>query len=86
MKSMRRAIRRHNNERIRKKRFLQEKEWNWVSWMTDEMLWERATRRIHTTRLCSCVMCGNPRKYFKHKTLAEVRNDISYEEYLKEEV
>ena len=25
----------------------------------------------HTTTLCSCPMCGNPRKFFKEKTLQE---------------
>lgn len=27
------------------------------------------------TTMCSCYMCGNPRKYWKEKTLDERRND-----------
>lgn len=27
----------------------------------------------HTRRLCSCWMCGNPRKYWKQKTIQESR-------------
>lgn len=25
----------------------------------------------HTTKLCSCPMCGNPRKFFNEKTMQE---------------
>lgn len=27
-----------------------------------------------TTKLCSCSMCGNPRKFFNDKTVQEKRN------------
>ena len=27
----------------------------------------------HTRRLCSCWMCGNPRKYWKQETIQESR-------------
>jgi hypothetical protein len=39
---------------------------------------------LHTTQLCSCNMCGNPRKYFNRLTLEEIKNKISFKEYLLE--
>jgi hypothetical protein len=30
--------------------------------------------RRNTTKLCSCRMCGNPRKYFDEPTLQEKKN------------
>lgn len=32
-------------------------------------------RIAHTRRLCSCRMCGNPRKYFRQATIQELRAD-----------
>lgn len=31
-------------------------------------------RHRHTTKLCSCMGCGNPRKYFDEKTIQEKRH------------
>lgn len=33
--------------------------------------------RVHrnTTKVCSCFMCGNPRKFFNEKTIQEKRFD-----------
>lgn len=28
-----------------------------------------------TTKLCSCAMCGNPRKFFGDRTIQEKRNE-----------
>lgn len=33
-------------------------------------------------KLCSCMMCGNPRKWFHDVTLAEMKMDISFQEQL----
>lgn len=33
--------------------------------------WERQHR--NTTKICSCMMCGNPRKYFNVKTFQEIK-------------
>jgi hypothetical protein len=30
-------------------------------------------KRRDTTKLCSCAMCGNPRKFFDEKTMQEKR-------------
>ena len=47
---------------------------NWFSWF------ERTPRIIgkkaHSPKMCSCWMCGNPRKYFNEKTIQEKRNEI----------
>lgn len=37
---------------------------------------ERQVGRLaHSPELCSCYMCGNPRKHFKQKTLQEIKSD-----------
>lgn len=34
----------------------------------------RSVGRIaHTRRMCSCRLCGNPRKYFRQATIQEMR-------------
>ena len=35
----------------------------------------------NTTKICSCPMCGNPRKYFNEKTRQEKQNDRKNNEY-----
>lgn len=34
--------------------------------------------------VCSCPMCGNPRRHFKEKTIKEKINDINIEEIEEE--
>ena len=34
---------------------------------------------VHTPALCSCVMCGNPRKYFNEKTHQEEQQRECFE-------
>jgi hypothetical protein len=36
-------------------------------------------------KLCSCHMCGNPRKFFNEKTIQEQRSDVKYRERYGEE-
>lgn len=38
-------------------------------------------KAARTPAMCSCAMCGNPRKYFGHVTMAELRSNISEGEY-----
>jgi len=38
-----------------------------------------------TRKVCSCRICGNPRKYYKTQTLAECKANISFKEQLKEQ-
>lgn len=84
MKDRKRAIRRHHRERMLKKRYKQVKTWNWHK-PTEEFFRQETRYRLHTPCRCSCPMCGNPRKFLNEKTLDEVRNEISYEEFLKDE-
>ena len=35
-------------------------------------------------KICSCYACGNPRKYFKERTIQEKKNDESFEVYHEE--
>lgn len=32
---------------------------------------------------CSCVMCGNPRRFYGKKTREEMRSDLDFEESVK---
>ncbi len=49
--------------------------WNDYSWFNvpdrEERIERNRQSRRDTTKLCSCVMCGNPRKYFGERTLQE---------------
>ena len=38
---------------------------------TGEQQKKQAIKHRNTTKLCSCAMCGNPRKHFGEKTLQE---------------
>lgn len=38
-------------------------------------------KSARTPALCSCPLCGNPRKYFGHVTMAELKVEISEGEY-----
>lgn len=80
MKNMKRAIRRHHYSRLKNKRYLGLKQWNWWSGITEEFLIERSCRMITTACGCSCTMCGNPRRHFGEITLQEQRNLLSFEE------
>lgn len=67
-KSALRAIRRHHAQRLQKaRRFYHARDY------------QKAPRKWHkvvdTPTQCSCWMCGNPRKYFKEKTVQERRQE-----------
>tara|TARA_B100000780_G_C20676888_1_gene269373 strand:+ start:115 stop:348 length:234 start_codon:yes stop_codon:yes gene_type:complete len=40
---------------------------------SDEEYIKKIGIRSHTPKWCSCHMCGNPRKYWKEKTIQERR-------------
>jgi hypothetical protein len=46
----------------------------------EECLNKTAKLTRHTTKLCSCPMCGNPRKFFGEKTFQEKKFEISSNE------
>ena len=50
---------------------------NWFSWF--EQTPRIIGKKAHTPAMCSCHMCGNPRKYWKEKTIQERRNEIVLE-------
>lgn len=53
------AFRRHHMHRLKKKR---------VAWYGD-------VRNYHTPKMCSCPMCGNPRRHFGELTRQERRQN-----------
>lgn len=67
-KSMKRALRRHHKDRLKKKR-----KHYWFGYeepMNDKMLGMVST----TPHPCSGHCCGNPRKWFGELTIQEKRN------------
>lgn len=36
-----------------------------------------AIKNANHMSVCSCFMCGNPRRYLGHKTLQELKSDLS---------
>lgn len=42
----------------------------------------RIGQMAHSRPLCSCWMCGNPRRYFRMVTLQEVRAELAMREQL----
>ena len=63
--------RRHQEEKKKRKVVRNYDKWWWQD-ETPRMIGIKA----HTPALCSCQMCGNPRKYWKEKTIQERRNEI----------
>ena len=47
---------------------------NWFSWF--EQTPRTVGKKAHSPKMCSCWMCGNPRKYFNEMTIQEKRNEI----------
>lgn len=70
MKNNNRALRRHHYTRIRNKRIKQN------YWGRDFTLNARHLGVcINTPAICSCTMCGNPRRVWGFKTLQETKVD-----------
>lgn len=38
-----------------------------------ELILKLERHHRNTTKICSCMMCGNPRKYYKEKTFQETK-------------
>lgn len=56
-----------------------------VPQLFDEEWGEWALRRFRRqAALCSCPMCGNPRKWFGQRTVQERRADIATRDQLRE--
>ena len=70
-KNQKRAIRRHQRNRLINHAW-------WTAESKDEQdicQQKEAVKRHDHAATCSCWMCGNPRKYFKEKTMQERRED-----------
>ena len=67
------AWRRHQEE---KKKSKIQKIFNFGNWwsLNDDDSKRLIGVRAHSPKLCSCWMCGNPRKYFNEMTIQEKRN------------
>lgn len=53
------------------------------SWHTSKYYDEiNIKKRYHTKCVCSCFMCGNPRKYFGEETIQEKRSKNKFDDYL----
>ncbi|MFZ6873702.1 hypothetical protein ACO0LF_16710 [Undibacterium sp. Di27W] len=66
MKDLSRALRRHHAARLKKKRQY------YYSW-TKKLDPRQLGIVLNTVPICSCYMCGNPRKYFKERSVQEKR-------------
>jgi hypothetical protein len=62
-----RSVRRHHNERLKKKRLSY---WGGVAQSDDR----RLGILLHTPHPCTCWMCGNPRKFNKEITVQELKH------------
>ena len=69
MQFSKRAIRRFHYQRLKKKRI---KNNYWSHLKNDRHL----GICIDTPKLCSCWLCGNPRKYFGEKSRQEIKFQI----------
>lgn len=68
-----RAERRHHNKRV-KDNFSKVINESWGSMSDDWKDWW-VPRNFNNRKNCSCLMCGNPRKTFKQKTLKEIQSE-----------
>ena len=71
-KSLRRALRRHHYRRLKRKR-----ERFWYGTYSAPMGPRHLGMAVATPKVCSCWMCGNPRRYFREKTLQERKADLA---------
>ena len=67
-KSSNRALRRHHLRRLRNRR----KHYRWVRIHENGLLTGRELGIVtRTPKICSCTICGNPRRHFGDVTLQE---------------
>jgi hypothetical protein len=59
-----RAGRRHHRERILAKRYRQDKRWGVIAVNEVEWRFAHARKRVNTGTICSCTMCGSPRRLY----------------------
>ena len=77
-----RALRRHHIARLKKTRS-KYVVYNW--WPLDEHIQARRLGQLtQYPTACSCHMCGNPRKWFKHRTIHELQDFDRLQDGLKD--
>lgn len=72
-----RSLRRHHLKRLKNKRIKR----HFLYGKPIDFSLDRLKGKLgHTARLCSCSMCGNPRKFNKEKSLKE-KSDLEFNKY-----
>lgn len=64
-----RALRRHHAARLKRRQC--KRNAGWLCGLSDEFKRKKTGILLHTPKVCSCFMCGNPRKYLGEPTLQE---------------
>lgn len=82
-KSRKRALRRHENQRLKNKRS-KYYSYTWIEIETEDQKAKRLGIILNTARMCSCWMCGNPRKHFNDDTLKEKLHVLIMKEEVNE--
>lgn len=77
MERFNRAVRRHHAKRLKSVR---SKYWSW-----EKKDPRRLGMLLNTPALCSCVMCGNPRKYNDEITRKEIIHKLILKDFLTKE-
>lgn len=71
MDKFNRSVRRHHITRLKKIR--SKYYWSW-----DYKNPKQVGKLVHTPALCSCHMCGNPRKHFRQRSFSELIDDFKF--------
>jgi len=81
-KNTKRAERRHHYNRLKKRR-VEHNYWGQFK-DNDTSPWTKPNlgMAVNTSCNCSCTMCGNPRRHFGERTLAERRNEDSIKDQI----
>lgn len=74
-----RSQRRHHEQRVKQK--IKRRSKHEYKPLNEKDIGKRAA--VHGS-MCSCFMCGNPRKYYNKKTLQEYKQDTNIEQQIKE--
>lgn len=85
---MNRALRRHHEQRVKANFLRRERRYPiWLNDTTDKVTQDQARITINAGRfahhgcICSCWMCGNPRRHRHERTLQERRHDANFSYY-----
>lgn len=78
-----RSLRRHHSERMKAK--ARKIHWMWQLWpLAGWKLNDRAAHYADHLKMCSCSMCGNPRKWLKEITRQEAKFELLAKEQIDE--